>query len=543
MTILDQVAALPSTNTTAAAQATDLDGDIAATRQGNGRAGKGMGRRRRAERHAFVLATVLALVAVAAARAVVQAQWGEITGLDTGNWFTFGHAWLGDGISGGADSTYPPLVPVSVALLGQVLTPLGTMVLIGALATVAHGGIAAGVLWRAGCGWWSLPLAVVLAAGSAVGEAVAWGGTPQLLGLGLAFLVLYLVAELLTSPRAGAAWALGVAALLLGATSHLVLAETAAAAIAMGLLRLLSPLPRVTWRRVLSLAAIYVRAVAPCLLLVPLYLRLTATVGDSFAERREAQPHAEMLRAVDSVMRELPDLGRAAVIFALLLPLVLWRERHRPLWLMTAALGLVLTVVALVSPEPRFAYLSPLLVVAALGLLATSGRLVNGRALRTAGTALAVLALGIWGAHGLAAFPDQVRYYGALVPDGTTQALDILRETTAPGDVVAVPPVRGLPFGWWVEGYGQRASFVGSSTRWLNFPRERTRAEASVRLFSAGDVFTDRWFASARAVGVDVIYVPSTYEGIAPELIQSLRHEQPDLVLHRSSAALIVEVP
>jgi MFS family permease len=543
MTTLGHVAS-PTGSSIAARQAPDVNSDTPGTGpEDKGRSGEAPGREPRLGSRGFVLATVLALTVVAAARAVVQYQWGEVTGLDTGNWFTFGHAWLGDGLAGGAGSTYPPLVPVSVALLGRVLTPLGTMIVVGALATVVHGGCVAGVLWRAGCGWWSLPLAVLLAAGSAAGEAVAWGGTPQLLGLGLAFLVLYLVAELLTSPRAGAAWALGAAALLLGATSHLVLAEAAAGAVAMTLLRLLSPLPRVTWRSVLSLAAVYARAVAPCLLLVPLYLRLSATVGDSFAERRESQPLAEMLQAVDAVVRELPQLGRPATVFALLLPVVLWRERHRPLWLVTAALALLLAAVATVSPEPRFAYLVPLLVVAALGLLATSGRLVNRRVLRIAGTVLAALAIGISGARGLAAFPDQVHYYGALVPDGTTRALDALRETTRPGDVVAVPPVRGQPFGWWVEGYGKRAAFVGSSTRWLNFPRERTRAEAAVRLFSAGDVFTDRWFASARADGIDVVYIPATYDGITPELIQSLRREQPDLVLHGSPAATILEVP
>lgn len=527
MTTLDHAAAPPTGSTVAASQS-----------------GEGPGPGRHVHRRAFVLATVLALVAVAAARAVVQYRWGEVTGLDTGNWYTFGHAWLGDGLAGGAASTYPPLVPVSVALLGRVLTPLGTMIVLGALATVVHGGCVAGVLWRTGCGWWSLPLAALLAAGSAAGEAVAWGGTPQLLGLGLAFLVLYLVAELLTSPRAGAAWALGAAALLLGATSHLVLAEAAAATVAMALLRLLSPFPRVTWRSVLSLAGVYARAVAPCVLLVPLYSRLSATVGDSFAERREAQPLTEMLQAVDAVLRELPQLlARPATVFAVLLPAVLWRERHRPLWLITAALALVLAAAAIVSPEPRFAYLVPLLVVAALGLLATSGHLVDRRSLRSAGTGVAALALAASGALGLAAFPDQVRYYGALVPKGTTRALEVLRETTGPDDVVAVPPVRGQPFGWWVEGYGRRASFVGSSTRWLNFPRERTRAEASVRLFSAGDVFTDRWFASARADGIDVVYVPATYDGVSADRIQSLRREQPSLVRHHSPAATILEVP
>jgi len=144
---------------------------------------------------------------------------------------------------------------------------------------------------------------------------------------------------------------------------------------------------------------------------------------------------------------------------------------------------------------------------------------------------------------GLALFPKQVRYYGELVPAGTTAALISLRADTDPEDVVAVPPVRGLPFGWWVEGYGQRSAFVGSAAKWLNFPRERDRASVAVRLFSAGDVLSDRWLASASAAGVDVVYIPSTYDGVSARDVAALRGSHPELLLRSDAAATIVEVP
>ena len=503
------------------------------------------GRRRRPRRGRAPLVVALVAVAVITViRVVIHARWGSVTGLDTGNWFTFGNAWIGDPLSDGAASTYPPVIPVAVALLGRVLDPLVVMLIVGAVAALVHGGAAAVVLWRWRCGWWTVPLATTLTAGSAVGEAIAWGGTPQLLGLGLALLVLSLTAEMLTTPTLRVAAALGVSGLLLGATSHLVLAETALAAAVMLTLRFLSPIPAPTRAGLRRLAGLWSVAAAPCLVLLPLYVNLAGTVGGSFAARRGTQPHIEFLGAVEAVSRELPDVWKPAIVFSLLLPAVLWRERHRPLWLVTAAISTVLAVVGIASPEPRFAYLVPLLLLCACGLLASTVTLTGVHWVIRLAIGVAAFAGCMASAHGgLAAFPHQVSYYGAVVPAGTTEALEELRTDTDPDDVVAVPPVRGLPFGWWVEGYGRRAAYVGSSTKWLNFPRERERAQISVRLFSAGDVFSDRWFASARSAGVDVVYVPSAYDGITTDAVDSLRKSHPDLILLSDSAATIVEVP
>ena len=489
------------------------------------------------------IATGALLLLVTSVRAVVQLRWGEVTGLDTGNWFTFGHAWLGQPLPDGAASTYPPLIPVVVALLGRVFDPLMVMAITGAFATLVQGGCAAVVLWRSGCGWWMFPLTAVLAAGSATGEAVAWGGQPQILALGVALLVLHLTAEMLVAPRRRVALELGAAGLVLGATSHLVLAETALAGVAVVLLRLLTPLPRPSARGALHALGLWGLAAMPSLLLLPLYARLATTVGGSFAERRGGQPPVDFVAAVGAVSRELPLLWRPGIIFALLLPLVLWRERGRPLWLTTAALAVTLGAVALVSPEPRFAYLIPLLVVAALGLVATSCPMTGLGPLRSVVAVAGAAACTASAVAGLMLFSAQVRFYGTLVPAGTTAALTTLRTSTAADDVVAVPPVRGLPFGWWVEGYGRRAAFVGSSSQWLNFPRERERANVSVALFSSADMFSDRWFRQARALGVDLIYLPASYDGLATGALERLRRDHSRLIVRSDSAATIVEVP
>ncbi|HEY2960270.1 MAG TPA: hypothetical protein VGM21_18995 [Actinomycetota bacterium] len=101
---------------------------------------------------------------------------------------------------------------------------------------------------------------------------------------------------------------------------------------------------------------------------------------------------------------------------------MLWRERARPLWLVTAALGVTLCGVALASPEPGFAYLVPLLVVAAFGLVAGTSPLKGLGPLRVVVAVPGAAACTASAVSGLALFPDQIRYYGALVPAGTTQA-------------------------------------------------------------------------------------------------------------------------
>lgn len=487
--------------------------------------------------------TAAAVLVVITFRVAVQTAHGEVTGLDTGNFLTLGHAWLGDGLPEGAESTYPPIVPIIAAALGYLLPPLPVMIVLGVLASTVHASAVGYVLWRSGCGWWTSTITTTLIAGSAVGEGVAWGGAPQVAGLGLAFLTLYLAASLLTDPQPRRARALGLAGLALGATSHLVFAMTVAAATVMAAARFLSPVPRPTRANVTRAAAVWARAAAPSLLLAPLYLDLAGTVGSSVAERGRTQSFAEFVTAVEFVSREMPLLWRPAIVLALLVPAVLYRQRRHPLWLLTTGLATVLVGVAVSNPEPRFAYLVPLLVTSALGLLAATVRPPAALKWRAGLRAAAAGGLAATVVGGLTVFPAQIQYYGSLVPDGTSQALAALRANSDPTDVVAVPPVRGLPFGWWVEGRAQRPALVGSSEKWLNFPRERERANTSVRLFSAADALSDRWLRSVRRAGADLVYIPATYDGITTEELDRFTRNQPDLVAYSSSAATIVRVP
>ena len=106
------------------------------------------------------------------------------TGLDGGNWLAFGHAIFGEHIRS-SSLAYPPLVPVVMVGLERVLGTYGS---IQAMAFAAAAAPAIGaylLLYGWGLGWRSAVLAGFLAPSAGTGEAMAWGGYPQLVGIGL----------------------------------------------------------------------------------------------------------------------------------------------------------------------------------------------------------------------------------------------------------------------------------------------------------------------------------------------------------------------
>ena len=133
--------------------------------------------------------------------------------------------------------------------------------------------------------------------------------------------------------------------------------------------------------------------------------------------------------------------------------------------------------------------------------------------------------------------------YARFVPRGTSTALRWVDAHTAPRDLFAVAPVAGVPFGWWVEGWGRRPSLVGSDDRWLDFPGERRRAELATRLFTGTRWPSEHALALARRSGVRWLYLPSGWGGVDRAALRAARARHPGLVAYRGPGALVLRVP
>ncbi len=458
-----------------------------------------------------------ALFAVAAAAAFVfrfGSFWaaGVPSGLDPGNWLAYGWAALGQGVRP-LPTAYPPLVPVlTVAVTSVVGIPLGVMV-VASLGAVAP---AAGTWWllrRVTDGWIAAAAGVALAWTSATGEAAAWGGYPQLVSLGLWPIALIGLVRCQHGGRAR--WVDGLCVAAIGATSHLTLVVVGIHAVlhAVGALALAGEHRRSLVR---SYGGWCWRVALCCAPLVFVYRDLVRTVlVSSWGRMESAGPSfGDHLGAMQQLFREAELGWQLAVVVAAAAPVLLVGRRRDPLWLLSASGFVSWGACILLLRETRFHYLLPQLAV--IGLAAWSAALVRllartgyqGRRwiLRGAATALAVAAA--W--QGGRFFEVQRSYY-TMVGPGSFEGFDYLRDRTPPDAVVAVPAVRGGPFGWWVEGAGRRPALYGSLAEWLNVAEERERARRSQEIFEAFPAPSA--FERARAAGVSYLFLPASWEG------------------------------
>ena len=89
-------------------------------------------------------------------------------------------------------------------------------------------------------------------------------------------------------------------------------------------------------------------------------------------------------------------------------------------------------------------------------------------------------------AGGLGAYVDAADWY-RLVDHSELAALETLEKVSKPGDVVVASiGHRGMPIGWWVEGYAERPTYSAHDETFLAFPDERRQAETANRIFSGG---------------------------------------------------------
>ena len=459
---------------------------------------------------------------------------GAPPGIDGGNWLAFGHALVGERIRAGSIS-YPPLVPLATSGLVGVVGPTAGVSLVAVLASLVPAGAAYAVLRGNRLGWKGAVAAAFLLPATSTGEAVAWGGYPQLIGLGLTLVFLWRLDAYLRSAARRDLWAVGVFLFADAATSHL---TTFAALLAAGLVVLLHAAFR--WRAMRPLAGRMARDLAlaclPCLVLAPVYLHLAA----GLAAPPAATARTGMVASVEALYRDFPALWRAGLVFALVAPLLLWRHRRSPLWILTTALLVTAVAPLLVLREPRFVYLLPPAVVLAVGCILLD---VTGPGRRTTpwvAPVVGVLLAAVVAAQtisGLRFFAVQRRYYG-IQSVSTFRAVSWVSRRTPRGSTIAVTPVNGAPLGWWVEGLGRRRTLSGSLPKWLNYPDERSRAALSNRIF--GRLPSTAALSFARSHGVDYLFIAKDWEGYVDHDVAAFVRNHRSLVAFETRSVVLV---
>jgi hypothetical protein len=281
------------------------------------------------------------------------------------------------------------------------------------------------------------------------------------------------------------------------------------------------------------------------------------TVGQSFVSGSSSANQSavtDFLSGLSVVYRDVPWLWKPALIITAITPLLLSRRKHlaNPLWAVCAALIGSLIVEAAVSGQDRLVYLAPIAVSFTLVLWLSEldrgawpttdrriGTVVSFRALIHAGVVAAVVLLSV---KGLAFFPAQRAFYGAIEPPGTVSGLDWLRNHTPGDSLVAVAPINGAPFGWWVQGYGRRAALVGSEDQWLNFPQERARANEVVAMLNEPDPLDASVMTAARRLKVQYILLPWAWGGLSQTDLAAYEQRHPGSVVFDNQAMVIVHV-
>jgi uncharacterized membrane protein len=453
-----------------------------------------------------------------AVRFLILRDGGAPATIDAGNWLAFGDAIFG-GDARSSTIVYPPLVPILTKGFVEAFGLITGVAALGALASAAPATGFYIALRRYGLEAVVLPGALLLLGAAAVGETTAWGGFPQLIGLGLAPLMLFELDRWISFGSRGAAIRTGVLLMAVFATTHFV----GSAVVAASVLMLVMGLPRLRrqnrpWQ---AWAIDAFLIVLPSAWLVPLYGNLIAVFSGSSESFRflDQLTWSNVLDRIEFLYRDFPILWRIAIPLTLMSPLLAVSRRSSTVWRVLSAVLVSSAGLALVTREGRFLYFVTLAVALAVTLwiqiawsaLASRTELSTSSA-RALGWALLAVAVGLatWQMIlGIGLFREQRDYYGILTP-GLFQALELIRDESPRDVVVAVTSIRDAPLGWWVEAITDRETYYASALRWLSFEDERERARIGNQIFTR--TFPDAAsLAVAAEHDVDYLIIPTRW--------------------------------
>ncbi|MBI2855960.1 MAG: hypothetical protein HYX93_03840 [Chloroflexi bacterium] len=442
-------------------------------------------------REAAGAALLLALLsAISLHRWALMAVETAPPGSDGGNWLAFSAELFGHQVKA-AHSTYPPVFPFLLRWFAMFLPDLTALKVLGLL-SAAFVSVPVYLLLRASIH----PILAASLAGVSVAAdypagVLAWGGYPQLLGVGFLVLAVYL---LLRALRTGHVVHYGASALFVALTvsTHLLAAALLLFAVATVLIiNVYTRWGSATWRLVapqrrrLLLWGIGVAIIL--LPLVPFYARMVGLMDGN-----PTNPHGfSFLRALTELNLWHIQYYMWASVAVACLPVVLAVLVYRRSMLAEAAAALSvagLLVLALQS-EIRSVHLVQVGLVLAVGVTLSSaieyghGQLSAGKRRMLNAATIALVAAFLTGAtlFGELRINDDFQWYSVL--DGPAlEAMDWIREHKLPGDraVANQTPREGI-YGWWVEGYAGVPTYLAVDTRWLSFREEKEQAEIALR--------------------------------------------------------------
>jgi hypothetical protein len=432
------------------------------------------------------------------------------TGLDGGNWLAFGHSIFGEHIRS-STLLYPPIVPLLAVVAEHALGPYaGLQWLAFASATAPPLGMYV-LLYTWGLGWRAAVLAGFLAACAATGEAMAWGGYPQLIGLGILPVFVLTLEHFLTSRRA---WDALLPAILTGAalaTSDLIGPFTVLVGVFYLLIRYPVLIAKRTGNSIPNVLLGMTLSVLASLPFLPIYGGLLTGVAAN--ERVKSIGHVSVVRVVSAFVtatNDLPTFWQVGLALGLLAALILVVRPQNKLAAASASLLVPCLILLALTGENRLVYILPAGIIVGLGawwdLIARRSISVR-RSLNAFMVAWLVVDVLI----GTLYYREQRAVYEILNP-GLIAGLSQLSSRSQPQQLIAVSAtIHNWPIGWWVEGAAERRSVYAGDPVLLNYADEIARNAVANDIFAAGGIAQSR--RKARIDGVAYLFVDKRWSG------------------------------
>ncbi len=488
--------------------------------------------------------------------AIVMARYGVLVSgnapptIDAGNWLSFAESLLGNSPRD-TSITYPPAVPLLAELFSSIF---GVSRGISALGAISSAVPAIGLfvaLRMVGVGRLRIVPALLLLGAGSIGEATAWGGFPQLLGMGILPIAVVVGVRFVEKPSRDTALDLAAGLMALLATSHFVSSIFIMSVLVAGTIELLS-------NRKPAKLLLYLKyspwVLLPSIVLSGIYFKLVSAVilnPNEFASL-DNLTWGTALRRLHNIYAEFPALWQILVPLAVLTPVLTWPVRRSAVWRLSTSLTLAVTALLALTQEGRYLYFVPLAALVSLGVWIAEMRPgpsgVNIE--RPVAITYGFLAVGIVAAiamqmsAGLTRFDEQREFYAVLRP-GLVEAIhaadDVVEANRGGPGAIAIPSLNNAPVGWWVEALTDETVVYGSPLRWLNFGDEIERAKVANAVFHPAFPDEDS-LGLLETAGVRVLLMPREWSWYDDETVDRWIEENNLRVLERNRDALAIDL-